>query len=101
MWKIRSKQFQINFEKYMADLISVPAKEFHRMVKALEKVEAILSTQQEPWVNTEKAMELLGCGRTHLWRLQNRGAITAKKVGKELRFSRKSIDRCNAENTNK
>ena len=43
------------------------------------------------WLNYARASELSGLGRTTLWKLASTGQVKAAKVGKAVRFSRRSL----------
>jgi excisionase family DNA binding protein len=43
------------------------------------------------WLNYAKASEFSGLGRTTLWTLASTGQVKAAKVGKAVRFSRRSL----------
>ena len=82
----------------MEDTVTISSSLYHRMVKALIKVEEILSERQalnEDWVNEDVAVKLLGCSNRQLSRLKSNGSIRYKAVGRRHQYSRKSIDKYN------
>jgi excisionase family DNA binding protein len=44
------------------------------------------------WVTYKQAEELSGLSRTTLWKLLGAGEIKAARVGRAVRFNRRSID---------
>ncbi len=46
---------------------------------------------EREWFNYREAAEFTGLGRTTLWTLASTGQVRAAKVGKAVRFSRKSL----------
>ncbi len=48
-------------------------------------------TVEREWFNYKEAAEFSGLGRTTLWTLASTGQVQAAKVGKAVRFSRKSL----------
>ena len=82
----------------MEDTVTISSSLYHRMVKALIKVEEILSERQalnEDWVNEDVALKMLGCERAKLYQLKKSGSIRYKAVGRRHQYSRKSIDKYN------
>ena len=46
---------------------------------------------QREWLSYRAAMDFSGLGRTTLWTLASSGQVKAAKVGKAVRFSRRSL----------
>lgn len=46
---------------------------------------------QREWLSYREAQEFCGLGRTVLWTLASTSQVKAAKVGKSVRFSRKSL----------
>lgn len=46
---------------------------------------------EREWFNYWEATEFTGLGRTTLWTLASTGQVKVAKVGKAVRFSRKSL----------
>jgi excisionase family DNA binding protein len=51
-----------------------------------------METVQREWLKAGDASRLSGLGRTTLWKLASTRQIQAAKVGKAVRFSRKSLE---------
>jgi hypothetical protein len=77
---------------------TIPTTLFRRMSKALIGIEKVLQEQDEinsDWVSEEKALQLLGCKRTKLFTLKEKGEIKYKKTGRDNLYSKKSIVKYN------
>lgn len=84
----------------MQDFVTIPRKDFYRMLNTLEKLEPLVTAKTAQWVNATTAMALLHCKRTKLFELAKSGAIKYKKTGAVV-YCRKSIEAYNESQSNK
>lgn len=60
------------------------------MTKNEERDAETMAVQRE-WLPADQATVLSGLGRTTLWKLASTGQVRAAKVGRAVRFSRRSL----------
>jgi excisionase family DNA binding protein len=68
----------------------------------VRKGEYVQTDIKPTWVSYEGAQQLVGLGRTTLWRLANTGELRTARVGRAVRISVESLEaymqRCPEEN---
>jgi predicted DNA-binding transcriptional regulator AlpA len=77
-------------------------KRLDRIEKTQERIEQKLfllmqakTRRANDWVSEEVALHLLGCSKSTLYRLKNKGEIRYKGIGRKHQYSRKSIEKYN------
>lgn len=63
-----------------------------RETKATTKRERMQTQITPTWITYEEAQQLVGLGRTTLWRLVKSGEVKSAQIGRAVRLSRESLE---------
>ena len=56
-----------------------------------EKIKRDLEPEGLLWIKESEACEILGCGKTKIWQLRNKGLITYAKLERHVLYNRESL----------